>query len=388
MSHAVQFDTAPTQVDRLIVHQFDAARPSPGGIDSCLRGICRYAPPSMSIAIVGIDAGDGPDGRALGRWEKHTFNGREIWFLPVASLDPGNQRRRIPHAARLVAGMLRYRRRLPKSAWTQAHRMDTGVAVRLTFRRRFAYFIHTQESGLTGQTSDSIWRKLGSVHHRLERGNVRHADDVVVFNEEFAASLASGHSHVRFSPTWYDPAILGPGPHDPHSIVWVGRLEVPKDPALALETIRELAGLDPEHPWRLSLLGDGTEMDGLRRLVAESKGSASIELLGRVAPEEVMDRLSRASLFLMTSHPGYEGYPRVLVEALASGLPAVVTDGSDTGSLVTDGVNGFVTGRDPSEIASRLIEAHELSSDAARTTAESLAAPAVIARIYGPGYVS
>ncbi|WP_244930149.1 glycosyltransferase [Nocardioides sp. W7] len=388
MSHAIRFDTVPLLVDRLIVHQFDAARPSPGGIDSCLRGICRYAPEGMSIAIVGVDTGGGPEGRALGRWEKHRFDDREIWFLPVASLDPGNQRRRVPHAARLVAGMLRYRRRLPKSIWTQAHRMDTGVAVRLIFRRKFAYFIHTQESGLTGQTSDSVWRRLGSIHHRLERGNVKHADDVVVFNEEFASSLTAEYPQARFSPTWYDPAILGSGPREPFSIVWVGRLEVPKDPMLAVETMRQLVELDPRRPWRLSLLGDGTEMENLRQLAAKLGESAPFELLGRVAPEDVMDRLSKASLFLMTSHPGYEGYPRVLVEALASGLPAVVTAGSDTGSLIDDGVNGFVTSRDPKEIASRLVRAHDLHSDAARNTAESLAAPAVIARIYTSGHVS
>ncbi len=53
----------------------------------------------------------------------------------------------------------------------------------------------------------------------------------------------------------------------------------------------------------------------------------------------------------MTSHPGYEGYARVLVEAMASGLPAVVTQGSDTGGLVIDGRTGYVCGRDPSELA-------------------------------------
>ena len=58
-------------------------------------------------------------------------------------------------------------------------------------------------------------------------------------------------------------------------------------------------------------------------------------------------------MFLMTSHAGYEGFPRVLVEAMAAGLPAVVTEGSDTGGLIQQGVSGFVCGRDPEELAER-----------------------------------
>ena len=47
---------------------------------------------------------------------------------------------------------------------------------------------------------------------------------------------------------------------------------------------------------------------------------------------------ARCGVFLMTSHAGYEGFPPVLVEARASGLPTVVTDGSDTGGRSSRGV--------------------------------------------------
>lgn len=260
--------------------------------------------------------------------------------------------------------------------------MDTGVAVRLLFRRKFAYFIHTQETGLTGATSDSIWRRVASVHRRLEHDNIARADDVVVFNAEFAGTLAKDFDHVRFSPTWYDPALLGSGPREPHSVLWVGRLEVPKDPVLAVEAFDRLQRLHPEVPWHLTMLGDGTEMPAVRERAQTVADPTRIELLGRVSPEDVMDRLSRGSLFLMTSHPGYEGFPRVMVEALASGLPAVVTNGSDTGGLIDDGANGFVTSRDPDEIASRLVEAHDLAADDARKTGEALSAPVIVKEIY------
>jgi hypothetical protein len=65
-------------------------------------------------------------------------------------------------------------------------------------------------------------------------------------------------------------------------------------------------------------------------------------------------------VFLMTSHAGYEGFPRVLVEAMAAGLPAVVTEGSDTGGLIQQGVSGFVYGRDPEELADAIRAARGL----------------------------
>jgi glycosyltransferase involved in cell wall biosynthesis len=70
------------------------------------------------------------------------------------------------------------------------------------------------------------------------------------------------------------------------------------------------------------------------------------------------------------------------VEALASGLPSVVTDGSDTGKLVRAGENGFVTNRDPHEIAMRIRKASKLPRSYATESVARLGAPAVIAGIY------
>ena len=78
---------------------------------------------------------------------------------------------------------------------------------------------------------------------------------------------------------------------------------------------------------------------------------------GRLAAAEVAEARSRSGVFLMTSHAGYEGFPRVLVEAMAAGLPAVVTQGADTGGLVQQGVSGFVCGRDPAELADAITAA-------------------------------
>ena len=378
----------PAHVDRLIVHQFDPARSSPGGIDTCLRGMCRYLPDGLEVVVVGVDTGVGHPGRELGRWERHDLGeGRPFWFLPVAALDPADGSRRVPHSVRLLAGLARHRRRLPQAEIVQVHGLNSALGLRALLRRPQAYFIHTQEQGLTGTTSDSFWRFTGDAHGALERRTVGAARDVVVFNEDYSQTVRTWNPRARFSPTWFDPALITDLPdaeRDPHSLIWVGRLEVPKDPALAVSAFASLVDADPEEPWRLELLGQGTLLEQVRAQVDALHPSIAgrISVPGRVAPPEVARRMGTAGVFLMTSHPGYEGYPRVLVEAMASGLPSVVTDGSDTGGLVVDGRTGWVCGRDPRELADRVREAVHLDRAVVRAADADLSAPVLIDRIY------
>lgn len=381
----------PGRVDRLIVHQFDPARPSPGGIDSCLRGMCRYLPDDLDVAVVGVDTGVGRPGRRLGRWERHSLGGgRPFWFLPVVTLDPADQARRVPHSLRLLAGVARHRRRLPAADVVQVHRMDSALALRALLRRPQVYLIHTQENGLTGQTSDSFWRFAGGAHQALERSVVRAARDVVVFNEEYAGVVRRWNPLSRFSPTWYDPALTTAGSgrqRDRHQLLWVGRLEVPKDPGLAVRAFTELVRVDPAPPWRLDLLGSGTLLEEVRRQVAAlpPEIASRVRVAGRVAPEAVAEAMGRSGVFLMTSHAGYEGFARVLVESMASGLPAVVTEGSDTGGLVVDGRTGFVGDRDPRRLAALIRSAVGLDRAQVRAAVGGLSAPRLVSEILRPG---
>ncbi len=381
----VSRDDPPARVDRLIVHQFDPARPSPGGIDTCLRGICRYLPDGVDVAVVGVDTGGGGPDRVIGHWERYEWpDGRRFWFLPVVGLDPADQRRRIPHALRLAAAVARFRHRLPRPRIVQVHRMDTALALRRLLRIPQDYFIHTQENGLTGTTSDSFWRFAGSTHRRLERSVVRGARRVVVFNESYSDIVRQWNASTMFSPTWFDPDLIAADrPRDPYRIVWVGRLEVPKDPGLAVEAMAALVRLDPRRPWKLDVLGSGTLLPEVKAQVARlpSPIADRIRLRGRVEPEDVATAMAGAGTFLMTSHPGYEGYARVLVESMASGLPAVVTHGSDTGGLVIDGRTGYTCGRNPTDLAGALTRALELDRNTVRDAVAGLNAPSLIGRI-------
>lgn len=79
-----------------------------------------------------------------------------------------------------------------------------------------------------------------------------------------------------------------------------------------------------------------------------------IEFLSPVSGTAKDDLLRRSSVLLFPPREP-EGHPRVVIEAIAAGLPVVATDQGAIGETITDGVNGFLLAKpDPRELADRL----------------------------------
>jgi glycosyltransferase involved in cell wall biosynthesis len=78
-----------------------------------------------------------------------------------------------------------------------------------------------------------------------------------------------------------------------------------------------------------------------------------VEPLGRVSHSEMPARLKAADVFVFPSL--FEGSAVVTYEALACGLPSVVTESA--GSVVRDGIEGFVVPpRDVDLLAAKMME--------------------------------
>lgn len=82
----------------------------------------------------------------------------------------------------------------------------------------------------------------------------------------------------------------------------------------------------------LDIIGHGPQ-EGFLREVAS--GAPNIRFLGRLEPEEVLVHLKKARIFALLS--SYEGMSFALVEALALGLPCVVSDIRSNGNVVDAG---------------------------------------------------
>jgi glycosyltransferase involved in cell wall biosynthesis len=120
-------------------------------------------------------------------------------------------------------------------------------------------------------------------------------------------------------------------------LLGVGRLSAEKNFAALVDAFTRLAGRHPD--WDLVILGEGPARAGLEAQVRAAGLGRRVFLPGRVGNPGAW--YGRAALYAMTSD--FEGFPNTLVEAMASGLPAVSFD-CDTGprDIIRHGVDGLL----------------------------------------------
>ena len=169
----------------------------------------------------------------------------------------------------------------------------------------------------------------------------------------------------------HDPVYLKPKPRVARSdatarILWIGRLEPQKDPALALQVVAAM-----KTPAHLTMLGDGGLRDDLQRRIARLGLQDRVTWAGHVP--DIETHLAQADALLITSR--YEGGPAVAVEALAQGVPVVSTDCSFLlHDLITRPEAGcIVTSREPGALAAALTQV--CASPHAPEVLQALAAP-------------
>jgi glycosyltransferase involved in cell wall biosynthesis len=98
--------------------------------------------------------------------------------------------------------------------------------------------------------------------------------------------------------------------------------------------------LQEKHPdWELRIFGSGKLKPELEALIAKHGVGESAHLMGYT--DQLHEEMAKASFYVMSSR--FEGFPMVLLEAMATGLPVVSFDcPNGPADLVTRGKDGFV----------------------------------------------
>jgi phosphatidylinositol alpha-1,6-mannosyltransferase len=104
----------------------------------------------------------------------------------------------------------------------------------------------------------------------------------------------------------------------------------------------------------IGLIGDD-ERDAIRRHAAELGVADRVTLVGPVPLDRLMLMYRDYDIFLLPTQPG-EGIPRVLLEAMANGLPIVTTNVSGITSLITHEANGLLIPDASADAVARAVE--------------------------------
>ena len=138
-------------------------------------------------------------------------------------------------------------------------------------------------------------------------------------------------------------------------LLLVHRLSPVRKTLLYLEPMLEAFSNKIKSNWILFVAGGGSELPAAQELVKKLNLMDHVVFLGNIPNEQITELYASADVFV---HPTYtEGFPRVLIEAMAAGLPIISTDAGGTKELMGDLQAHYIVSKDqPAEFTHKVLE--------------------------------
>jgi glycosyltransferase involved in cell wall biosynthesis len=201
------------------------------------------------------------------------------------------------------------------------------------------------------------------------RSTYQHLAGVIAGSRHTATEVPRSFAGQRFylpengvDPERFPLASAWPEPADRFRFLTVGRLVPYKGVDLTLEAMRGSAVL---RACELCVVGDGPQRPHLEALVKEYGLGSSVSFLGWVDQKRLGQEFARSQAFVFPSLREFGG--GVVLEALASALPAVVVDYGGPGELVTPDCGVLLAMEPRDKLVPRLRAAmEELAGDSER----------------------
>ena len=134
---------------------------------------------------------------------------------------------------------------------------------------------------------------------------------------------------------------------DGFNIIAVGRLEQIKNYSLLIDAFKLI---NNKYPFtKLTILGSGSMKDKLKIQIVELALEDKVLIIDSVANPQ--DYMAKADVYMSTSIT--EGFSLTTVEALACGIPAVVTDSGGVSDIIEQGKNGYICRHNAAELAQK-----------------------------------
>ena len=194
-------------------------------------------------------------------------------------------------------------------------------------------------------TLSQVWTIASNRRRRTYRNMVNHYIALTAFAARRLVAGGLPAKRMSVKPNFLpDPPSAGTG--EGGYAVYVGRLAGEKGVRTLLSAWRALSDFP------LKMAGDGPLREELAAII-EREG-LNVELAGRRNHAELVDMIGGASMQIIPSEC-YEGFPLVVLEALACGTPVVASRIGSLDEIIADGVTGvkFAPG-DPAALAEKV----------------------------------
>ncbi len=184
------------------------------------------------------------------------------------------------------------------------------------------------------RTASFVVATMLVVHRLLDTWNKK-VHRFVTLTELGKAKLVAGGikaEKIVVRPNFIHPDPGIEGEKDEYAL-FVGRLS----PEKGIEPLLEGWGKMPVDK-KLILVGNGPLLEGL---IQKARLKPNLEMVGALPPETTLEMI-RGAKFLIFPSILYEGMPRTIIEAFATGTPVIASDLGAMADMVEHGSNGFL----------------------------------------------
>lgn len=334
----------------------------------------------------------------IGKWFKKDINGTIYDFFAIARYSKSKTRHLIPD--RLVSFLLvrLFRKGVFKIGIDNVflQRQELLIAVPGLKSKNVCYCF----AGLENPLSISKYSYASYLSKKFETiffNRLRHVNTILASGDDKAINEMVGRSNGQLSlrqvikfPTRINTNIFKPLNRDevrqrlnlPVSstiLITTGRLAILKGWQFMVDCFVLFNRNYPDSFFYF--IGEGEDREKLYDYIYLHSLSHKIILAGKKKSIDVALFLNASDLFIMGSYK--EGWSTSLIEAIACGLPACVTDFSSAREIIEEGKNGFVAdGHDPENFVRLMSEALKINRPVSNDSVKHLSSQGLKSELF------